>query len=406
MSFPKTSAEPRPDNFRWIVLAAATFAQTAVSFLVQGLGALGGYMQAALGLDAAEVGLLYSAAQSTLIVGLLVAGELLDRASERLVVGVGALIVFVSFVFASEATSYGWLLFWMVLSGVGYCVVQPGGSKMVASWFPPRQRGVAMGIRQAGLPLGAALATATLPVLAASLGWRAAFLAGAIVALVGGAIFVVACPPSPAAAGQPIMRPAPLSWRALLARLALLRQPAMRKIIWTGVTLVATQCAVSLYLPLDFRDRFGLPIETAVQFLFIAQGVGVVGRVAIAAWSDRSCGRDLPVAASLVAMVFGLAVLIAAPGAPAAVLILLAAWLGFFGFGWYGPWIVQVSETAPSGQVGFVIGLAMAINQIVIVASPPAIGLLRDVSGAYVAGWAALAACLLVALVRTRASAR
>lgn len=398
-----TSAEPGRDNYRWLALAAATFAQTAVCFLVQGLGALGGYLQAALGLDAAEVGLLFSAAQSTLIVGLLVAGELLDRFSERLVVGVGASMVVVSLLFASQAQSYGWLLFWMAVESVGYCTVQPGGSKMVAAWFPARQRGFAMGVRQAGLPLGAALASATLPLIAAWQGWRTAFVVGAAVAFAGGAAFVAAYRRPPAHAEDAIERPAIITGKSLAARLELLRLPAVRRIVWAGVTLVAAQYALSLYLPLDLRDRFGLPIETAVQLLFVAQGVGVIGRVALAAWSDRSrSGRYVPVAASLAAMILGLTALVFAPGAPLPVLALLAAWLGFFGFGWYGPWIAHVSETAPRGRIGFMIGLAMAINQVIVVASPPVVGLLRDRSGAYVAGWMLLIACLAVALARTR----
>jgi hypothetical protein len=30
-------------------------------------------------------------------------------------------------------------------------------------------------------------------------------------------------------------------------------------------------------------------------------------------------------------------------------LALLAAWLGFFGLGWYGPWVACLAETASAG---------------------------------------------------------
>ena len=38
-----------------------------------------------------------------------------------------------------------------------YSVSQPGGSKVILKWFPNENRGLAMGIRQAGIPIGGAL---------------------------------------------------------------------------------------------------------------------------------------------------------------------------------------------------------------------------------------------------------
>ena len=54
----------RSGSYRWTALGLATLAQVAGCFLVQGLGALGGQMQQALGLNAAQLGLLVSAANS------------------------------------------------------------------------------------------------------------------------------------------------------------------------------------------------------------------------------------------------------------------------------------------------------------------------------------------------------
>lgn len=39
-----------------------------------------------------------------------------------------------------------------------YSVSQPGGSKVILKWFRKENRGLAMGIRQAGIPIGGALA--------------------------------------------------------------------------------------------------------------------------------------------------------------------------------------------------------------------------------------------------------
>ncbi|EHA14838.1 MFS family transporter, partial [Halomonas sp. HAL1] len=75
-------------NYRWVILLIATLSQAAACFFVQGIGAISVYIQADMALSAFQIGVLVSAAQLVPLVGLLVAGELLDRFSERLVVGV------------------------------------------------------------------------------------------------------------------------------------------------------------------------------------------------------------------------------------------------------------------------------------------------------------------------------
>jgi predicted MFS family arabinose efflux permease len=84
------------------------------------------------------------------------------------------------------------------------------------------------------------------------------------------------------------------------------------------------------------------------------------------------------------------------------VLALLAAWLGFFGLGWYGPWVAYLAEVAPPDKTGLTLGAAMAINQFGIMAAPPLLGLAHDLSGGYTALWAAIVVALGVAYGLTR----
>jgi len=49
-----------------------------------------------------------------------------------------------------------------------------------------------------------------------------------------------------------------------------------------------------------------------------------------------------------------------------------------------------VSEAAPPGQIGFMIGLAMAINQLAVVTRRRFSAGWRDFSGTYVIGWCLL----------------
>ena len=87
-------ASPPKGAYRWLVLAAATLAQATASFALLGLAALAGFLQRDFGLSAAATGLLFTAGYVAPLLSLVFVGDLLDRKSERLIIGVGAVIVF------------------------------------------------------------------------------------------------------------------------------------------------------------------------------------------------------------------------------------------------------------------------------------------------------------------------
>ncbi|MFE6158197.1 MFS transporter [Streptomyces sp. NPDC056486] len=397
-------------RYRWVVLGIATFTQAASGFFVQGIGAMGIHLQRDLHLSTAQLGLLVSAAQLVPLVGLLVAGELLDRFNERWVVGAGAGVVAAGLLVGSAAPGYVSLLLVLLLVGAGYSSVQPGGSKSVASWFDASRRGFAMGVRQAGLPLGAALASAVLPFIAESFGWRATLVTGGLVALLGAAVFMgfYRRPPVPAAPPDAGPRTSPRS--RLGDRLRMLREPYMAQIMLSGTSLISVQCGVGILTVLYLHETASVGAGPAALVLVAVQGAGVVGRIALAAWSDRGgSGRQGSLVLCMAAVLVGMAVLMTPLGRSPAIACCTLVWLGFFGFGWYGPWVTHVTESAPPDRVGFALGLAMSVNQIAIVVMPPVLGLLKDLSDSFVPVWGLLAAMTAVALTvsaRTRPGTR
>ncbi|MFI1717510.1 MFS transporter [Streptomyces sp. NPDC053513] len=391
-----------PWRYRWIVLGVATFTQAASGFFVGGVGALGVHLQGALDLSTAQLGLLISAAQLVPLAGLLVAGELLDRYSERWVVGIGAGAVGLALSAGSLAPGYTALLVALLVVGMGYSTVQPGGSKSVASWFDGSQRGFAMGIRQAGLPLGAALASAVLPVIAEEFGWRATLLTGGFVALLGAGLFM-GCyrrPPTPHTPQD--KEPSDQLAAQLRARLRMLREPSTVKIMLSGTSLISVQYGVGVLTVLHLHQTSSVDAGTAALVLVASQVAGVAGRICLAAWSDQiRSGRYAVVLVCMVAVIAGLAVLMTPAGRSPLVASGVFVWLGFFGFGWYGPWVAYVTEAAPPSKTGFALGLAMSVNQIAIVTVPPVLGLLVDLTGSFTPAWALLSLLAVVALVVT-----
>jgi MFS family permease len=393
-------AAPPPQNaYRWVVLGTATLAQAAASFALLGLAALAGFLQRDFHLTAAETGLLITASYAAPLFSLLFVGDLLDRKSERLIIGVGAAILFVPMLLAATSTNYAVLLLWLFFAGLGYSATQPGGSKSVSAWFRGDRLGLAMGIRQAGLPLGGALAAAILPAIAAAWSWRAAFVVSAVIALLGGVIFALVYRPPPEEAGAAPKRAA-LTFAAVAG---LLRQSWMRNAMVSGLALVSAQYGILTWLMLYLRDLAHIPLTHSAWFLALAQAAGVAGRIGLAAWSDRMpAARFRLLALSMIAVAAGLVLLLfVPPQTPEALLALLAAWLGFFGLGWYGPWVAYLAETAPPDKVGLTLGTAMAINQLGIIGAPPLLGLVHDLTGGYTALWACVVAGLAISYALT-----
>ncbi|BAI75713.1 major facilitator superfamily protein (plasmid) [Azospirillum sp. B510] len=378
--------------YRWVILIVSTISQASASFASQGIGILSGFLQESLKLNALEVGLLITASGAAAIPGLLVVGNLLDRQSERHIIGLGAFVIALGMVGAAYASNFHVLLAGLFVMGIGYSTAQPGGSKAISSWFPKNQRGLAMGIRQAGLPLGGAVAAGILPMITARFDWRAAFVVSAVVALGGGVLFACFYKSPPASVASPAARP-PTTLSYLVA---MLRQPYMRRIMWSGASLVMAQYGILIFMVIYFKESLGLSLQYGTVLLLSCQVSGACGRVFLAGWSDHSrAGRLLPIITSMGAVIAGFVVLLFLPtNTPYPVLLLIAVWLGFFGFGWYGPWVAYVSESAPPDRVGLAIGTAMAVNQISIIGTPPLLGLLCDASGTYAAPWALLIVCL------------
>lgn len=388
-------------TYPWVVLGVATLAQSSTAFVFLGVGTLAGFIQDAYNLSGVRIGLLFTAIGLVPMFALLPVGRLLDRYGERGVVAAGALLLAAGTGAAATVGSYPLLLGALLIGGAGYASSQPGGSKAVAGWFDVRRRGVAMGIRQTGLPLGGALAAAVLPAVAVAVGWRSAMAVAAAVAACGGLAFAgIYRAHGSHRVGRYRMRD----------RLpSILAQRDIRPVLWAGVAMVSAQFAAISYLMLFLRDVHAIPLARGAWYLSGAQLAGVAGRVLLASWSDRfGPGQRLrPVVVATATTALATAVLPLVPtGAGGLALVPLTAVFGFFGFGWYGPWVVHVAEAGDDDTVGLTLGVAMTANQVGIVAAPPLFGLLFDATGGYLLPWLAVAALLAATTVRISVAAR
>lgn len=185
---------------RWAILVVGTAASIAAAVVVTGPAFLIPVLHDRHGLSLAEAGLVASAPMAGLMVGLVPWGVVVDRRGERFALLCALAGASVASVVAATGDGFVLLAVAMFVAGLAAAATNSASGRVVVGWFPPERRGLAMGIRQTGQPLGVGLAAATMAVTSASHGVGAALWipAGAcLVALVAVAL-VVLDPPRPA----------------------------------------------------------------------------------------------------------------------------------------------------------------------------------------------------------------
>ncbi len=159
------------------MLVAAVIAQVSVSALQQGLPALGPILQRTFALDTSGTGALLGIGSLGTAAAVLLWGRMTDHTTDRLVAVLGLLLTSACLAIAGFTAWLGSLPGLMLgLFAAGLCAAAPtvALTKSIARAFESSNRmGLAFGVRQAAVPLGAAAAGIALPLIA--LRWGVAF---------------------------------------------------------------------------------------------------------------------------------------------------------------------------------------------------------------------------------------
>lgn len=381
-------SDPHPPAYRWVVLAVGVVAQAAFSAVSTGLPALAPALREHYDLSIAHVGVALAAVGGGMIVTMLGWGALADRIGERLVMSIGLTGAAAAMLVATRVGGSGALVGTLVVAGCFGSSVNAASGRAVAGWFRPAERGLAMGVRQSALPLGGALAAATLPTIAGAenapraLAVLAGFCAvGALTAAVG----MRDPAPEPAAAAGPSADPHPL------------RDVRIWRLTAASFTLVVPQLALLSFVALYLHDERGLSPVAAGAVLAAAQITGVVCRIAVGLGSDR-LGTRLRLLRALVlafagALVAGV-LLLSAPVPVTATALAVAVVLALC---WNGLAFLTVAETASPSRRGVALGLQNTAVAIGGTVAPVGFGL--TVAGAgWTTAFALLPLCPVLAL--------
>jgi MFS family permease len=375
----------------WHVLGVAVAAQVGVSVMDQGIPTLTGFIKADLGLSAAAAGLTVSSFAIGRIFGAYAAGVAADRVGERRVILLGALVA-AAFVALAAATPFPFFTLLFFVAGAAAASSTPAGGRLVLLAFPRNRHGLALGIRQTGIPIGGLIAAATLPWFAGLESWRWSLVVAAAMA-------VLAVVPLTRLRDDRSSDDGPVS-RPVAARLRHDRNLILLT-MWSCL-VVTGQYALLAFLALDLHQRIGLSLERGSLLVALANASGIVGRVAWGGVSDRALahGRK-PLLLILTAgcLVAALALFVAPRSTSTAEMAGLSILAGLTLIGYQGLWITMVAEVAGPVRVGAATGFAVTFVGGAIALSPPFYGLVSDIAGTYRAIWGALSVLLALAFI-------
>jgi ACS family hexuronate transporter-like MFS transporter len=390
---------------RYGILALVTSAQAGSSLVQQGLGSLGPFLTSALALSHAQLGIVFGMMMAGATAAVAISGLAVDKYGERRMILISGLLMGFALIAGAFAHSYLWLVAWMTLAGVGYAASTPAGGRAVLLWFA-RDRGLAMGIRQMGVPLGGFLGSLILPAFASAGGYARALLAGGIVTALP-SILAAIWYREPAGHVH-VSR----TLRELLGSMHdVARDARLVYIMLTCMVLVVAQSNMLTFFALTLVRDGGFDVAVAAAGLAVAQIGAGIGRVGWGALSDRVFAGDriVPLMFSCGIVTLAAAAVAFVPRHAVAIAFPVAFVLGFSASGWNGLFSAAQVEIGGVERAGSALGVALTGVFGMGIVAPPLFGALADARGFHTA-WLSLAALavlgLVPALLARRAMAR
>ena len=332
-----------------MVLAVGTAAQASVSAVFLGVAVLAPQLRAQYGLTLGQVGVLLAATSVGMTPTLLLWGLLADRVGERIVLPVGLVAAAIVLAPAGFASGYFGLVALLVAAGAFGASVNAASGRAVMHWFPRSERGFALGIRQANVPIGGLFAALALPALASWKGLGAAFVALAV-ALAFGALAGLVLLRDPVSAVAPRRVPS-----------RPLRDGSVWRLSWGSGLLMVGQMATMSFTVIFLHAARGFSPGAAAAVLAAQQVLGAALRVLAGLWSDRLGVRIAPMRRLAIAISTTLFLVSLLSAGSRWLLVPALVIAGGVGLSWNGLSFTAAAEIAGATASGAAIGLQQTV---------------------------------------------
>jgi MFS family permease len=259
--------------------------------------------------------------------------------------------------------------------GFGYGCTNPAASQLLSRTPTGRRMNLIFSIKQCGVPIGGVMAGLLVPSMTVVLGWQAALVMCAAMAVV-------------LSLGMSSVRPAwdadrdrsaPLLATPFASVALIWRHEALRWLALASLAYSAVQLILAGFLVTYLVTEVELTLVLAGTMLAMAQSAGAAGRLAWGWLADRLRSGTLALIMNgCLAVVGALATAAITADWP---LWLIAASTSFFGFcaiGWNGVYIAAVARQSPPGSIGIATGGSLSITYAGIIVGPSAFAALHD----------------------------
>jgi MFS family permease len=375
------------------VLTLFTGAMVGASLFIMATGALMTFFKSALNLNQAQLGVILSTELIGSVAMTSVAGLLTDRFGDKAVVLWSGMLMGVALIAAALFENFTWLLACLFVYGIGYAAVTPAGCHAIIFFFKKSARGLAMGVRQCGVPIAGVIGSILLPAVATRFEYRGALVAAGVLTL-------VACGVASSLYREPTeLQGERVSIGAmLLEMLEIARMSRLILLTLTSMILAAGQFALIGYLALTFAHAGGYSVTLSVALFTISQAAAIAGRLAWGWISDHVFrgNRALPLAlVCVVVALLALAMAGVGPQTAASTAVLISAALGFAAEGWIGVSVIGFAEIGGEEHSGSALGVGLTWTLLAGMLAPAIFGAVVDTHGFGIAWrWLALVQAL------------
>ena len=332
------------------MLAAGTAALASSGAIWIGLSVLAPVLRDELGLSLTEVGVVLAAGWIGSLATLLPWGLAADRFGERIVLTLGLAGCALCLIGAAYADGFWSLTVLLTVAGAVGSSVNSASGRAVMHWFDAGERGLALGIRQASIPVGGLVAAVSVPALADAGGSEAAFL------------FLAGLCAGGALAGGLVLRGRdPGDGIEVSTVAATLRDGRLWRLCFGSGIYLYAQVAVIGFGVLFLHDEHELSEGSAALVIALSQVLAIVFRVGVGRWSDLLGTRVVPLRRIGLAVGSTLAMTGFLAGGPIWLLVPAVAFAGGLSMAWNGLAFTTAAELAGPSRSGAAIGFQQTI---------------------------------------------
>ncbi|MFJ8883097.1 MFS transporter [Streptomyces sp. NPDC102402] len=424
------AAPPEAGRLRYVVLAML-FVVTTVNYADRStLSIAGDSMQKDLGISSSELGLLFSAFSWSYLIAQIPGGWLLDRFGSKKVYGI-AIFLWSLFTMAQGAVGFfagaAIVLMFILRFVVGFAEAPsfPGNSRIVAAWFPTRERGFASALFNSAQYFATVAFAPLMGWLVTAMGWEHVFTVVGGVGVVLALIWTkVIYPPR----SHPRMKRAELDYIGSGGALIDMDAPAggeekagksgggnlkhLRTLlsdrnmlgIFVGQYFINTITWFFLtWFPVYLVQERGMSILEAGFVASLPALCGFTGGVLGGYLSDSLARRGVSLtAARKIPIVVGLLLstsIIICNYVTASWLVVLIMSLAFFGKGLGALGWAVMSDVAPKQIAGLAGGVFNTFGAVAGIVTPLLVGYIIDTTGSFDLALVFISACAAMAVV-------